>query len=268
MNTLSETILDGALSKDNSICVKKSIVIDCLNYYVGEHRILKDVKLHFHTNAVTTIIGPSGGGKTSLLRTINRMNEKVPDSKITGTITYRGNDINHYNEYLLRTKIGMVFQKPAVFSQSIYENVVFGLRRKNKKLKKPYLDEIVEEKLLLVNLWSEVKDRLGSNAADLSVGQQQRLCIARTLALEPDVILMDEPTSALDPVSTDAIYNLINTLKLTTTIIFVTHNVRLAKKIGDYVVFVCDGVICEQGECHTVFNNPCHTQTISYLNCV
>jgi phosphate transport system ATP-binding protein len=236
-----------------------------LFFYINRTIILEYINLSFCKNRVTAIIGPSGSGKTTLLRCFNKMYDLTPGASLKGKIIFKGNDItNGYDVYKLRCQIGMVFQKPCVFPKSIYQNVIFGLHYLNSGGKNGHA-AIVEEKLREVYLWDEVKDRLHKNASGLSLGQQQRLCIARALSLEPEVILLDEPTSSLDPKSTEAIERLIKRLKERHTIIFVTHNLNQAKRIADDVVFVCKGRVCETGDVRQFFENPCKEDTMEYI---
>jgi len=236
-----------------------------LHYHIGESTILEDVNVPIRKNKVTAVIGPSGSGKTSFLRCSNRMDEVTSGASITGKILFNGEDIvGDCDIYDLRRKIGMVFQKVCVFPGTIYRNVIFGVSRQSFVKREAY-DSIVEEKLKQISLWDDVKDRLHDNAFGLSLGQQQRLCIARTLALDPDVILMDEPTASLDPKSTRAIEVMIQNLKEKHTIIIVTHNLQQARRIADDVIFICKGRICEMGEVGQFFENPCKEETKEYI---
>lgn len=202
-----------------------------LDLYYGEKQALKKINMDIKANKVTALIGPSGCGKSTFLRTLNRMNDLIDNVKIEGTVEVDGEDIYKNSDVInLRTKIGMVFQKPNLFPMSIYDNVAYGPRIHGIKDKK-ILNKIVEESLKSAAIWEEVKDRLKSSALGLSGGQQQRVCIARTIAMKPDVILMDEPTSALDPISTAKIEDLIFELKKDYTIIIVTHNMQLSSYI-------------------------------------
>lgn len=239
-----------------------------LSFYINGSAILEDVDLSFRQNRVTAIIGSSGSGKTTILRCFNRMNELIPGANLKGKIFFKRKDVtNGYDVYHLRRQIGMVFQRPCVFPRSIYQNVIFGLHYLNPNMKARY-PAIVEDKLRQVYLWDEVKERLHKSASGLSQGQQQRLCIARTLALEPEVILLDEPTSSLDPKSTEAIERLIKGLKERHTIILVTHNLNQARRIADDVVFICKGKVCETGEVKQFFENPCQEETREYLRVI
>lgn len=240
--------------------------VDLLNLWYGKDQALKNIELNFLENDVTSIIGPSGCGKSTFIKTLNRMVEMVQGVNITGTIKYREQDIFapkfHVEE--LRTKVGMVFQKPNPFPKSIYENAVYGPRIHGIKDKK-ILDQVVEESLRGAALWDEVKDRLHENAYSLSGGQQQRLCIARSLAVEPDVILMDEPTSALDPKSTLKIEELVQELKKNYSIIIVTHNMQQAARISDKTVFLLNGEVIEYDDTYTIFSNPSDKRTEDYI---
>lgn len=237
-----------------------------LNLYYGEKQALKNINIDIKHNAVTAFIGPSGCGKSTLLRCLNRMNDLIPSVTIDGTINMEGKDIltNEVNVVDLRTKVGMVFQKPNPFPMSIYENVVYGLRCQNIKNKKT-LDEVCESSLRKAALWDEVKDRLHDNAYGLSGGQQQRLCIARAIAMEPEVILMDEPTSALDPIATAKIEELIQDLKQNYTIIIVTHSMQQAARISDDTAFFLLGEVIEKNATKTIFHIPQDKRTEDYI---
>ncbi len=232
----------------------------------GTSPVLKNVSLNFDKGKVTSIIGPSGAGKSTLLRTLNRMNDHIPCFRLRGEVFF--DDENIYNNGtkvpLLRQNVGMVFQKPCIFPKSIYDNVLFGVRHlcSGRKYEFP---RIVEEMLKAVSLWEEVKDKLNRSALELSQGQQQRLSIARALAVEPRVLLMDEPTSSLDPTSTSAIEELVGRLSGNLTIVIVTHKLDQAKKIADDVVFICEGKLIEHGMSENVFSNPYQQQTKDYL---
>lgn len=238
-----------------------------LNLWYGNTHALKDINLQINEKEVTAIIGPSGCGKSTYLKTLNRMVELVPTVRTTGEITYKGESIldKSFKVENLRTRVGMVFQKPNPFPKSIYDNIAYGPRIhgiRNKKI----LDEIVEKSLRGAYIWDEVKDRLKENAYGLSGGQQQRLCIARTLAIEPDVILMDEPTSALDPKSTLKIEDLVQELKRDYSIIIVTHNMQQAARISDRTAFFLDGEVVEFDVTDTIFTNPSDIRTEDYIS--
>lgn len=238
-----------------------------LNLWYGEKHALKNIHMPIKKNEVTAIIGPSGCGKSTYLKTLNRMVELVPKVKITGEITYRDKNIlaKNYRVEELRTRVGMVFQKPNPFPKSIYDNIAYGPRIHGIK-KKKILDEIVEKSLRGAAIWDEVKDRLQDNAYSLSGGQQQRICIARCLAIEPDVILMDEPTSALDPISTLKIEELVQNLKKDYSIVIVTHNMQQAARISDKTAFFLNGEIIEYAETEKMFNNPEDQRTNDYIS--
>jgi len=236
-----------------------------LNLYYGENHALKNINLGIQKNSVTALIGPSGCGKSTFLRTINRMNDLIPNVKITGNIYYEGKDVySDYDVIDLRKNIGMVFQKPNPFPMSIYDNIAYGPRVHGINDKRA-LDEIVEKSLKGAVLWDEVKDRLKKSAMGLSGGQQQRLCIARTLAVEPEVILMDEPTSALDPISTLKIEELMDVLKKQYTVIIVTHNMQQAGRIADETAFFLVGEIVESGLTEDLFYKPKDKRTEDYI---
>ncbi len=238
-----------------------------LNLWYGDKHALKDIQLDIKQNEVTAIIGPSGCGKSTYLKTLNRMVELVPSVRTTGEIHYRNRNIldKSYQVEELRTKVGMVFQKPNPFPKSIYDNIAYGPRIhgiKNRKI----LDEIVERSLRGAAIWDEVKDRLHENAYGLSGGQQQRICIARCLAIEPDVILMDEPTSALDPISTLKVEELVQELKKDYSIIIVTHNMQQAARISDKTAFFLNGEVIEYDETDKIFSNPADQRTEDYVS--
>ncbi|MFQ5659683.1 MAG: phosphate ABC transporter ATP-binding protein [Gammaproteobacteria bacterium] len=243
------------------------IRVSSFNAWFHNNHVLNDINVSFQRQSINCIIGPSGSGKSTLIRSINRINDVVEGFACEGTIHFSGKNINSKSLETsgLRTDIGMVFQKPCVFPKSIFDNVLFGLQHL-KKLSPQQRGQIVEDNLKRVSLWKDVSHRLGDQAASLSLGQQQRLCIARTLAIKPRVILFDEPTSSLDPVSAGAIESLMLELKNKYTIIFVTHNIRQAERIADYLIFMCDGRIIEQGEKEKLFTAPDKKQTKSYLN--
>jgi len=238
-----------------------------LNLWYGDKHALKDINLNIQENNVTAIIGPSGCGKSTYLKTLNRMVELVPSVRTTGEINYRKRNIldKGYSVEELRTKVGMVFQKPNPFPKSIYDNIAYGPRIhgiKNKKV----LDQIVEQSLRGAAIWDEVKDRLHDNAYGLSGGQQQRICIARCLAIEPDVILMDEPTSALDPISTLKVEELVQELKENYSIIIVTHNMQQAARISDKTAFFLNGEVIEFDATDKIFSNPSDKRTEDYVS--
>ncbi|KGP91969.1 phosphate ABC transporter ATP-binding protein [Pontibacillus chungwhensis BH030062] len=237
-----------------------------LNLWYGDNQALYDINMDIKENDVTAIIGPSGCGKSTYVKTLNRMVETVPVVKTSGEIEYRGKNIFDKNYLVedLRTKVGMVFQKPNPFPKSIYENIVYGPKIHGIKDKKT-LDQIVEKSLKGAALWDEVKDRLHENAYGLSGGQQQRVCIARCLAIEPDVILMDEPTSALDPISTLKVEELIQELKKDYSIVIVTHNMQQAARISDKTAFFLSGELVEYTDTNTLFSTPSDKRTEDYI---
>lgn len=242
------------------------IVIDGLNVFYGDVQALKNIYLHLRQNEITSFIGPSGCGKSTCIKTINRMNDLVFSFRKEGMILIDGEDIYSKNCDVthLRKRAGMVFQKPNPFPMSIYDNIAYGPRVHGVKRKKD-LDEIVEKSLRNAAVWDEVKDRLKASALGISGGQQQRLCIARALAVEPDILLMDEPTSALDPISTIKIEDLMYDLKKDYTIVIVTHNMQQAVRISDRTAFFLLGEVIEDGLTIEIFNNPKHKKTEEYV---
>ncbi|QOV19578.1 phosphate ABC transporter ATP-binding protein [Blautia liquoris] len=243
------------------------IEVENLNLYYGEFQALKDVNLKIKEKEITAFIGPSGCGKSTLLKSLNRMNDLVRDCKITGKIRLDGEDI--YDKKMdvneLRKRVGMVFQKPNPFPMSIYDNIAYGPRTHGIK-SKVQLDEIVETSLRQAAIWNEVKDRLKKSALGMSGGQQQRLCIARALSVQPEVLLMDEPTSALDPISTSKIEDLTEKLKKEYTIVMVTHNMQQAARISDKTVFFLMGEIIEEGDTEKMFSMPRDPRTEDYIS--
>ncbi len=237
-----------------------------LNLYYGENHALKDINIDLYEKQITALIGPSGCGKSTFLKTLNRMNDLVPNVKITGDITLDGENIydKSVDVTLLRKKVGMVFQSPNPFPMSIYDNIAYGPRLHGVR-RRLQLDEIVEKSLRDAAIWDEVKDRLKKNALGLSGGQQQRLCIARALAVEPEVLLMDEPTSALDPISTSKIEELAVELKKKYTIIIVTHNMQQAVRISDRTAFFLLGELVEYDNTEKLFSIPSDKRTEDYI---
>jgi phosphate transport system ATP-binding protein len=237
-----------------------------LNFYYGTNRALADVSLGIEEKKVTALIGPSGCGKSTFLRTLNRMNETIPGTRLEGMVKLDGIDI--YKEIndvsIVRTRVGMVFQKSNPFPKSIYENVAYGLRV-NGIRDNDIIREAVEETLKRAFLWEEVKDKMNDSAYMLSGGQQQRLCIARALAVRPEVLLMDEPASALDPISTSKIEDLIGELKKNYTIVIVTHNMQQAARISDYTAFFYEGHLIEFGGTKQIFTKPGIKRTEDYI---
>lgn len=236
-----------------------------LDLFYGDNQALKNINIDIKENKVTALIGPSGCGKSTFLRTLNRMNDLIENVRIEGKIEVDGEDIYQTEDVIrLRTKVGMVFQKPNPFPMSIYDNIAYGPRIHGIRDKKT-LDKIVEESLRGAAIWDEVKDRLKSSALGLSGGQQQRICIARAIAMKPEVILMDEPTSALDPISTSKVEELIEELKKNYTIVIVTHNMQQAARISDDTAFFLNGVLVEYSETKDMFTAPKDKRTEDYI---
>lgn len=237
-----------------------------LDFFYGDFQALKNITIGFREHRVSALIGPSGCGKSTFLRCLNRMNDLVPKTRVKGSILLDGDDIYHPTVDVvgLRSRIGMVFQKPNPFPKTIAENIAYGLRLQGIK-DKTYIAEKVEKSLTQAALWDEVKNRLNESALGLSGGQQQRLCIARALAVEPDVLLMDEPCSALDPIATQKIEDLIHELKESFTIIIVTHNMQQAARVSDTTAFFYMGALIEAGDTNEIFTRPTSKQTEDYI---
>ncbi len=242
------------------------IQVDDVSLYYDQKPVLQNISMVIPSNRVTAFIGPSGCGKSSLLRCFNRMNELMENSRMTGKILLDGQNIYKpdIDVAVLRRKVGMVFQKPNPFPQSIYDNVAFGLQLQG-ITRKRQLDEIVENALRKAALWAEVKDRLHQSALSLSGGQQQRLVIARAIAIEPEVLLLDEPASALDPISTLKLEELIYELKQQYTIVIVTHNMQQAARVSDYTAFINMGQLTEFDVTNKIFTDPGQQQTEDYI---
>lgn len=239
--------------------------VEDLHLYYGDFHALKGINMKIPKNKITAFIGPSGCGKSTFLKTINRMNDLVENVKIDGKIYLDEVDIyQDIDVTKLRTRVGMVFQQPNPFPMSIYDNVAYGPRIHGVK-KKAVLDELVEKSLKQAAIWDEVKDRLKKSALGISGGQQQRICIARALAVQPEVILMDEPTSALDPISTLKIEDLATELKEEYTIVMVTHNMQQASRISDKTAFFLTGEVVEYNDTYKIFNNPIDRRTEDYI---
>lgn len=245
---------------------EKIISVKNLDLYYGDHKALNGISMDIERNSITAFIGPSGCGKSTFLRTLNRMNDLIPNVKIEGEVIY--NDKNIYDKnvdiYNLRKEVGMVFQKPNPFPMSIYDNVAYGPRTHGIHNKEK-LDKIVEESLKNAAIYDEVKDNLKKSALSLSGGQQQRLCIARALAVKPKVLLMDEPTSALDPISTGKIEELALVLKKDYTIVIVTHNMQQALRISDKTAFFLLGDLIEYDDTQKIFSMPKNKKTEDYI---
>lgn len=245
--------------------VLPEIQVKNLELFYGDNKALKNINIDIDVKKVTALIGPSGCGKSTFLRTINRMNDLIDSVKITGEILIDGKDIyKDYDEIDLRKKVGMVFQKPNPFPMSIYDNIAYGPRIHGIRDKKT-LDELVEKSLKGAALWDEVKDRLRKSALGMSGGQQQRLCIARTIAVSPEIILMDEPTSALDPISTNKMEELMYELKKEYTVVIVTHNMQQAGRIADKTAFFLNGEVVEYGKTEDIFFRPKDKRTEDYI---
>jgi phosphate transport system ATP-binding protein len=247
--------------------VPSKVVVENMDFYYGQTRALQGISLQVKEKHITALIGPSGCGKSTFLRSLNRMNDLVPGTRVEGKIYIDGQDIyaKSVDPILLRRKVGMIFQKSNPFPKSVYENVAYGVKINGYAKKKTELDEIVEKSLRDAAIWDEVKDRLDSSALGLSGGQQQRLCIARSLAVKPDTLLMDEPASALDPISTAKIEELILELKKRYTIIIVTHNMQQAARVSDYTAFFFMGELIEIESTSKMFTNPSRKETEDYI---
>jgi phosphate transport system ATP-binding protein len=252
-----------------SSCGKKLQVSD-LDLYYGEFQALKNIFFDLERNEAAALIGPSGCGKSTFIRVLNRMNDLIPSCRITGEVLLDGEDIGSIDVSELRTRVGMVFQKPNPFNMSVFDNVAYGRRMQGmglrSKLDKKKLAELVEQSLIKAALWNEVKDRLKKSAQSLSGGQQQRLCIARSIAMSPEIILMDEPTSALDPIATAKIEELIGELKQDFSIIIVTHSMNQAARISDRTAFFLLGELIEYRQTGTVFTHPQDKRTEDYIS--
>ena len=248
----------------NAAC---KIEVDALNFYYGEKRALQDISIRIKPNVVTAFIGPSGCGKSTFLRTLNRMNDIIPGTRVEGQILIDNVDIykSGMDVVHLRRRVGMVFQKSNPFPKSIYENIAYGLRINGLAASKAELSARVEESLKQAALWDEAKDRLHESALALSGGQQQRLCIARALAVRPDIILMDEPASALDPIATQRIEELVYDLKKSYTIVIVTHNMQQAARVSDHTAFFWLGRLVEYDRTEKIFTAPAEKLTEDYV---
>ena len=246
--------------------MKTKIALDSLHLFYGDFQALKGITMDIAENQITAFIGPSGCGKSTCIKTLNRMNDLVAGCRITGKVSIDGEDIYdpRTDVTLLRKRAGMVFQKPNPFPMSIYDTLAYGPRVHGVRNKRQ-LDEVVEKSLRGAALWDEVKDRLKSSALGMSGGQQQRLCIARALAVEPDILLMDEPTSALDPISTLKVEDLMQELKKSYTVVIVTHNMQQAGRIADKTAFFLMGELVEFDDTVTMFNTPRDKRTEDYI---
>lgn len=251
--------------KENISAVKAKISIKNLDLFYGSFQALHSINMDIYENEITAFIGPSGCGKSTLLKSLNRMNDLVEGCRIEGEILLDGKNLfEDIDVNILRKRVGMVFQKPNPFPMSIYDNIAYGPRTHGLK-KKSELDEIVEKSLRGAAIWDEVKDRLNKSALGMSGGQQQRLCIARALAVNPEVLLMDEPTSALDPISTGKIEELLDELRKQFTIVIVTHNMQQAARISDKTAFFLLGNMIEYGDTEQIFSSPRNKKTEDYI---
>jgi phosphate transport system ATP-binding protein len=246
--------------------VRNKIKVRDLNFFYQDFHALKNISMDIPEKLVTAIIGPSGCGKSTLLRVFNRIYSMYPKLRAEGSVELEGENIlaASYSMNRLRSKVGMVFQKPVPFPMTIYENVAYGIRH-HQKLNRKQMDQRVEEALRQAAIWDEAKAKLKLSALGLSGGQQQRLCIARCIALRPDVLLLDEPTSALDPIATSRIEQLIEELKRTFTIVIVTHNMQQAARVSDYTAFMYLGEMIEFGNTEKIFTKPTKKQTEDYI---
>ncbi|PWK96275.1 phosphate transport system ATP-binding protein [Pantoea allii] len=243
-----------------------ALTVDHLSLWYGERQVLHDISLQLPKNRITALIGPSGCGKSTLLRCFNRMNDVIDNCRVDGDILLEQQSIMRptQDRSALRRRVGMVFQRPNPFPKSVYENVVYGLRLQGVRDKR-VLNEACERALRAAALWGEVKDQLAQNALTLSTGQQQRLVIARAIAIEPDVLLLDEPTSALDPISTLVIEELMSTLKQHFTLVLVTHNMQQASRVSDYTAFMHNGALVEFDDTDRIFTAPKVRRTEDYI---
>ena len=269
LHTMEEIPITGPVQESaaRSVPLPVSIRIEHLNVHIQDQHILKDINLTLPQKSIICIIGPSGCGKTTFLKTLNRMHDETPEVRITGSVFVDGKDIysNHVNVIDIRKKMGLLAQRPCPLPMSIFDNVAYGPRIHGLK-KRSALNQTVIQYLQYVGLWDEVRGRVRTPATRLSIGQQQRLCLARGLAVEPEFILGDEATSALDPISTKKIEELFIKLKEKYTVILVTHTLRQAKRIGDYIAFMYMGKIIEAGSTNEFFNNPRIQLTKDYIS--
>jgi len=262
--------LSGIATRDRTPTVPSQppkIAVDGLNFFYGDVRALQDISVNIHPNLVTAFIGPSGCGKSTFLRTLNRMNDIIPGTRVEGQVLIDGEDIYAPGTDVvqLRRRVGMVFQKSNPFPKSVFENVAYGLRINGMAGTRSEVAGRVEESLKAAALWDEVKDRLQESALAMSGGQQQRLCIARALAVRPDILLMDEPASALDPIATQRIEELIYVLKRDYTIVIVTHNMQQAARVSDFTAFFWLGKLVEHDRTDKIFTAPSEKLTEDYV---
>jgi phosphate transport system ATP-binding protein len=256
-----------ARSSEPAIQAAAKIAVTSLDFYYGQRRVLEQISVRIAPNEVTALIGPSGCGKSTFLRTLNRMNDIVPGSRVVGNVTIDGQDIyaSSVDVVDLRRRVGMVFQRSNPFPKSIFDNVAYGLRINRLTKSREELGGRIESSLKSAALWDEVKDRLHTSALSLSGGQQQRLCIARALAVEPEILLMDEPASALDPIATQRIEELIYQLKTRYTIVIVTHNMQQAARVSDVTAFFWLGKLVECDRTDKMFTAPSEKLTEDYV---
>jgi phosphate transport system ATP-binding protein len=252
----------------NTLPANKETILEVrnLNFYYGAFQGLKNINLDIQKNTVTAFIGPSGCGKSTLLRTLNRMYDLYPGQRAEGSINFGGENILNPKQdlNLLRSRIGMVFQKPTPFPMSIYDNIAFGVKL-YENLSRSDMDDRVEWALQKAAIWDEVKNKLNQSGLSLSGGQQQRLCIARGIAVKPSILLLDEPTSALDPISTGKVEELVHTLKSEYTVVIVTHNMQQAARVSDYTAYMYLGELMEFGETDQIFMKPARQETEDYI---
>ena len=247
-------------------CMKPpKITIRHLNVFYHEKQVLHDINLDIHDGGITSLIGPSGSGKSSLLRSLNLMHLLYPEHQMVGEVFLDGQDILSYDLNQLRRRVGMVFQKPTAFPMSIFQNIAFGIKL-HECLSRKGLTERVEEALSHAGLWDEVKDKLHDSALTLSGGQQQRLCIARAIAIKPEVLLLDEPTSSLDPIATDKVEHLLHSLKQEYTLLMVTHNLQQAHRVSDYTAYLYMGNLIEHDKTDIIFSHAKHVATRDYIS--
>ena len=254
-----DTTLDRTMTENTKITAQS------VNVHYGDKQAIQDVNVDIIDKAVTAFIGPSGCGKSTFLRCINRMNDTIVGCKVTGSITFEGKELTEFDPVYLRSRIGMVFQKPNPFPKSIYDNVAYGPRIHGMAKNKAELDDIFDRSLKKGAIWDEVKDRLDAPGTGLSGGQQQRLCIARAVATQPDVLLMDEPCSALDPIATAQIEELINELRENYCVIIVTHSMQQAARVSQKTAFFHLGHLVEFDDTNKIFTNPEDPRTESYI---
>ncbi len=262
--SMSTQTTPSLMAEQTSTTVPSKIQANNVDFYYGSFQALKDINMSIRTNKVTAFIGPSGCGKSTFLRTFNRMNETIRNTRVEGELLLDGENLLDMDVTGVRRRVGMVFQKSNPFPKTIFDNVAYGLRV-NGMTKRSYVQEMVEKSLQRAALWTEVKDKLQKPASALSGGQQQRLCIARALAIEPEVLLLDEPCSALDPIATLKIEELLFQIKDITTIVIVTHNMQQAARVADYTGFFFLGKLIEFADTKVIFQNPTKKEKEDYV---